>query len=80
MKIKIYVNWDDEKVLSEKEAAKQLVEDKNIFNEWLIDRYTPEELLKMKDNEQEKVRQKYKEYCETTIKDMDYYDVHEIEI
>ena len=41
MKIKVYVNWDDEKVFSEKEAARNLIEDKNVFSEWLISMYAP---------------------------------------
>lgn len=94
MKIKIYVDWKGEEVLSEKdykefkdqktkEIADYYFEDNYGFSEYLSNGdYDPARVFQMTDEEKEKVKAEWKAHCEEYAKEnfADEYDYEEIEL
>ena len=76
MKIKIYVGYENQEILTEKqyqealaERAKSYEADEPAFEDWLIDRYSAYEIFKMKSHELDKVIERWKSVCETDAKE-----------
>ena len=76
MKVKLYVNWDDGEILSEKqmesrlrERASDIFKDEDEFSEWLHDEYTISDIFNMNEEEKDQVRQKWGEACLESAQD-----------
>lgn len=71
MKIKIYVDYENQEVLTEEQHKKALAErvksysaNNENFEDWLNDRYTAHEIFKMKSHELDKVVERWEGVCE----------------
>lgn len=94
MKIKVYVDWKNQEILSEKdynefkdrkvnEIADNYFEDKYEFNEFLTDNdYDYADIFNMTDKEKEEVKEKWKAQCKDSAEEAfgDEYDYDEIEL
>ena len=95
MKIKVYVDWKHEEILSEKdykefkdrkinEMADEYFEDNYELNEFLCDDYNHAELFRMTDEEKEKVKADWiarcKEYAEETFENEYEYEENVLEV
>lgn len=72
MKIKIYVDYGNQEVLTEEQHKKVLAErvksykaDNEAFEDWLNDRYCAHEIFKMKSHELDEVIERWEGVCET---------------
>ena len=70
MKIAIYVNWCDNKILTlskfEEEVAdlaKEYSDDTAIFEEWLSDKYSVSDIFFMSAENKEKITTRFKDHC-----------------
>lgn len=70
MNIKIYVDYENQSVLTEAqykeiltERAKDYKADNYAFEEWLNNRYSASDIFKMKSYELEKVMEKWESIC-----------------
>lgn len=70
MKVTIYVNWNEQKVMTEDEYNKELdlhaeeyCEDNDNFAEWLEANYTAIEMFSMEGKQKEEVRKAFLEYA-----------------
>lgn len=66
----IYVNWNDEDIISEAEYEAKLEEEANIsaadtyqFGQWLHEHYNADEIWDMSDGEKEEVKADWLKYC-----------------
>lgn len=71
MKIKIYVDYENQEVLTEEgykevlaERAKSYKSDNDAFEDWLNDRYSAFEIFKMKSHDLEEVMDRWEGVCE----------------
>lgn len=71
MKIKIYVDYENQIVFTEKEYEEILTEriksykdDNYAFEDWLNDRYNASEIFKMESHELDKVVERWEGVCE----------------
>lgn len=71
MKIKIYVDYENQEVLTEEnykkalaERAKSYTANNENFEDWLNDRYSAFEIFKMKSHDLEKVMERWEGVCE----------------
>ena len=71
MKIKIYVGYENQEVLTEKqykealaERAKSYKADESAFEDWLNDRYSAHEIFKMKSHELDRIIERWEGVCE----------------
>ncbi len=71
MKIKIYVGYENQEVLTEEgykevlaERKKSYKADDSAFEDWLNDRYSAYEIFKMKSHELDKVIERWEGVCE----------------
>ena len=71
MKIKIYVDYENQVVLTEEgykevlsKRAKSYQSDNEAFEDWLNDRYNASEIFKMKSHELDKVVERWEGVCE----------------
>lgn len=76
MKIKIYVDYENQAVLTEEqykealtERAKSYKTDDPAFEEWLNNRYSASEIFKMKSHELEKVMERWESICQDDAED-----------
>lgn len=72
MKIKIYVDYENQEVLTEEDYEEALIEreksyedDEEGFEDWLNDRYTAHEIFRMKPHELDRVLERWGEVCKT---------------
>ena len=88
MKVKVYVNWDERKIISEKEyeekvekSAKEYAESYADFADWLNDHYHADDVWEMSESTRKEVKQEYCEACQTWAEDEvnDYWKPYEIE-
>ena len=94
MKVKVYVNWDEEKILNAKEYEEEIVEsakdredDDYELNEFLNDyledtvrRSKFAYLFSLSEEEREKIHELWKEDCLETVKNNSDDDYEEVEI
>lgn len=87
MKIKVYVDWDNMIIHSQKQHLKErendindLFENDNFFEEYLFQNYSNIELYRMDKEAREKVREDFLEYCEATVKADDVFEEIILEI
>jgi hypothetical protein len=89
MKVTVYANWREEKVISEKEykemveeTAKEYVESRADFCNWLADNYIADAVWFMDAEERERVKEEYREACQTWAEDEvnDYWKPYEVEV
>lgn len=87
MKIKVYVDWDDNRILSQKQHleeqsndVKDLFEDDNLFEDFLFQNYSSTELYKMDDETKEEIRQDFLDYCQDKVEIDDVFDEVTLEI
>lgn len=71
MKIKIYVDYENQEVLTEEQCKNVLAErvksykaDNEAFEDWLNDRYSAYEIFKMKSHELDEVIERWEGVCE----------------
>lgn len=71
MKIKIYVDYENQEVLTEEQHKKALSEraksysaNNENFEDWLNDRYSAFEIFKMKSHELDKIVERWEGVCE----------------
>ena len=76
MKIKIYVDYENQSVLTEEDYKEVLTErvksyksDNDAFADWLNDRYSASEIFKMKSHELDKVVERWEGVCEGDAED-----------
>lgn len=86
---KVYINWDEQEVLTVEEYEKHLnetmqemLEDEYILEEWLCDNYDYRNMGRMlMDGEYRiKVMAEFKDYCRDRIKDDEEGEWEEVEI
>ena len=70
MKVKIYVNWDEREIYSEKEIvakekkiAEQYFDDGDGFSDWLDEIFSGIELFKMNNDDKEVAKDSYRVAC-----------------
>lgn len=90
MKVTIYVNWDENTILSEagfeKEVLREAEEkfnDSDFFNEWLSCCFDFSEVFNFTESEKEVQREKFKKYCLEYTRDYlinNEYETVELEI
>lgn len=89
MKIKIYVDYENQEVLTEEsykkvlaERAKSYMANNENFEDWLNDRYSAFEIFKMKSHELDKVVERWEGVCETDAEeDMGFeFQAYELEV
>jgi hypothetical protein len=76
MKIKIYVDYENQSVLTEEqykevltERAKSYKADDGAFRDWLNDNYEAFKIFNMKSHELEKVMERWEGVCEADAED-----------
>ena len=94
MKVKVYVNWDEEKILNAKEYEEEIIEsakdredDDYELNEFLTD-YLEDRvprskfayLFSLSEEEREKILELWKEDCLETVRNNSDDDYEEVEI
>ena len=80
MKVKFYVNWNDQVLLTDeeyearvKETAKDIEEEDDAFSDFLAERYSPTEIFDFEEKDKTSVREEFREWCEGTAKmDLSY--------
>lgn len=72
MKVKVYVKWRYEDIISEKEFKKKIAEtvnnyktDETYFNEWLNDNYNAFNVWGMSTEERAKILEEFADICQT---------------
>ena len=93
MKIKVYVDWRHDEILSEKEykeykerkvneTADNYFEDEYEFGEFLAKNYTCADIFKVTDEEKEKVKAEWKVRCRADAEENfnDHYRYEEFEL
>ena len=89
MKVTVYANWREEKVISEKEykemveeTAEEYFESHSDFCEWLTETYKSDAVWFMDAEERERVKDEYREVCRGVAEDEvnDYWKPYEIEV
>ena len=94
MKVKVYVNWDEEKILNAKEYEEEIVESakdredddyelNEFLNDYLEDRVPRSKfayLFSLSEEEREKILELWKEDCLETVKNNSDDDYEEVEI
>jgi hypothetical protein len=70
MKITVYVDWNENTILSEKDFEKEILNeadesfnDSDCFDEWLTNNFDPSEVFNFTEAEKETQRARFKEYC-----------------
>lgn len=76
MKIKIYVDYENQSVLTEEQHKEALIEraksyktDDNAFRDWLNDNYEAFKIFKMSSYELDKVMERWEGICEADAED-----------
>ena len=71
MTVKVYVDWDAHEILTEEEYKKKLrvgvstlLADKEEFNEWLSDHYTPQYIWHLTEAGRAEVLTRWEEDCQ----------------
>ena len=94
MKVKVYVNWDEEKILNAKEYEEEIVESakdredddyelNEFLNDYLEDRVPRSKfayLFSLSEEEREKILELWKEDCLETVRNNSDDDYEEVEI
>lgn len=94
MKVKVYVNWQDEKILNAKEYEEEIVESakdredddyelNEFLNDYLEDRVRRSKfayLFSLSEEEREKILELWKEDCLETVRNNVAEDYEEVEI
>ena len=75
MKVKVYVNWNDQILLTDeeyeariKETAKDIAEEDDAFDDFLRERYSSAEIFDFEEKDKANVREEFREWCEGTAK------------
>lgn len=87
MLIKVFVDWREEKILSEfeyNEKIQQMIEmiedDDDLFNDWLNERYSAYLILKMTEEEKDMIQKSWEEECRIDAINNSNFEEVEIEI
>ena len=89
MKINVFINFEEHKVLTEAEfeelkteRAKDYAEGHGAFSDWLNDNYSAFEIFNMKSHELEQVAERWKGVCrEDADEDLNFeYAEYELEV
>lgn len=89
MKVTVYVNWHNEEVISKKEyeekiekEAKEYIESRADFCEWLNEHYEADSIWFMNEEERASLMEEYYEACQTWAEDEvnDYWKPYEVEV
>ena len=86
MTIKMYVNWDNEDILTKSEyeakikaEALEMSEEDEAFEDFAEERYHYKELFDLNEDEKETVKAEFLEWCEGRVEANYYHDYEEIE-
>lgn len=70
MKVKVYVDWNEHKIYSEKEVrarekkiAGSYFDDEDGFSDWLDENFSGIEIFKMTEDDKEAAKNSYKDAC-----------------
>ena len=87
MLIKVFVDWREEKILSEfeyNEKIQQMIgmieDDDDLFNDWLNERYSAYLILKMTEEEKDMIQKSWEEECRIDAINNSNFEEVEIEI
>ena len=89
MKVKVYVNWHTEEVISEKEyegkiekSAKEYRQSYADFADWLNDNYQADDIWEKSESDRNAVKEEYREACQTWAEDEvnDCWKPYEVEV
>lgn len=90
MKVTVYVNHEDEAVITEKEyferlnkATEETAKDNFAFEEWVNDYYSAYDVWTATSEKQEEIRKKWKDYCRDYLEndgDMQWWIDYELEV
>lgn len=76
MQIKLYVDWDNRKVLNQdqyeerlSEAADELFDDRNCLAEWLEENFTMIDIFQAGEAKKEEIREDFRDYCQENAED-----------
>jgi hypothetical protein len=85
MKIKMYVDWQNEDILTESEYeakiktdALEMSEEDDAFEEFAEERYYYKELFELNEDERERVKEEFLEWCRSRTRanyDHDYTEI-----
>jgi hypothetical protein len=87
MKVKIFVDWDEQEVISEAEYKERIrqesekrMADKEYFHEWLGDNYTPQAIWELTEAGRIEVQGLWERECKDTVEVESDFVMTEIEI
>lgn len=89
MKIKVYVDWDQQTVISEAEYKEKIQREterlitttkKEYFYDWLEDNYTVQAVWEMTEEVRAAVQELWRRECETTAEIETTFEMVELEI
>ena len=87
MEIKVYVDWNNMIIHSQKQHLKEqesdinnLFEDESFFEEYLFQNYSSIELYRMDKEAREEIREDFLKYCEATVEADDVFEEIILEI
>lgn len=89
MKVKVYVDWDENEIINEAEYekviaedAKKLMSDDYELDEWLgaVEEYNRIEIFNFSDEDKQKVRAAWEEYCISCSREQCRFEEHFIEV
>lgn len=89
MKVKVFVLWSENRILTEAEFEKEIesetlerFEDSDFFDEWLDRNFDSSEIFHFTESEKEEERARFREYCreEARMVTLEEYEEIELEI
>lgn len=89
MTITIYVDWSENRILTEKDLEKEIefetlerFDDSDFFDEWLDRNFDTSEIFNFTESEKNTQRNRYREYCreEAKMALFEEYEAVELEI
>ena len=89
MKVKIYVDWNENEIYSEKEImvrekeiAEQYFDDEGGFSDWLDENFSGIEIFKMNNDDKEAIKDSYRIVCKEQAQETinENFELEEIEV
>ena len=84
MTVKVYVDWYNQEILTAEEYQKKIreeticmLEEKDTFNDWLSENYTPQAIWHLTEAGRAEVLTQWEEYCRSYAEDeMNHEETH----
>lgn len=89
MKVKVFVDWSESRILTEKDFEKEVehetierFDDSDFFDEWLDRNFDSSEIFHFTESEKEEERARFREYCRADAEAvlLEEYETIELEI